>query len=240
MSTQYSTRTYTWQDLADETVTELYTEAGYFDGDNYILATAALGWEEWTQWTGNGVTIDGSTGFANLVVTSGVIDLGSIKKFVVTASVDSNGSNAVVIQVSDNNSSYTNKGVSDTLSGRYVKFQITVTNGSATAQLNSFEGEVIEDTIQETFKALDISGLTGSVAARTLAITRNYNQILGITANAPDGFQIVTVASGSAPTVKGVNLDTWGKVDADCTADITVSGLPAMAADSNGNIVLNP
>ena len=68
----------------------------------------------------------------------------------------------------------------------------------------------------------------------------NYNRVLSITANAPDAFQIVTTASGTAPAVKGVNLDTFGKVDADCTADITVNGLPAMATDSAGNIVLNP
>ena len=66
----------------------------------------------------------------------------------------------------------------------------------------------------------------------------NYNRVLSITANAPDAFQIVTTASGTAPAVKGVSLDTWQKIDADCTADITITGLPAMAA-SSGNIILN-
>ena len=65
--------------------------------------------------------------------------------------------------------------------------------------------------------------------------------MLSVTANATVIIlQIVTTASGGVPAVKGVNLDTWGKIDADCTADITVNGLPAMAT-SGGNISsLNP
>lgn len=236
---QYSIRTYDWQDLADETVTELYTETGYFVGDNYIAATAPLGWEEWTEWTGNGVTIDGSTGFDDLVYTSDAIDLGSVRQFVVSASAISNGTHSIVIKVSDDDVSYTDKTVNDTLSGRYVKFQVTVVNASTTAELDAFEASTFTDTIGETFKQVDLSTLSGTTANRTLPITKNYNQILSITSNAPDNFQIVTTSSGSAPKVKGVNLDTWGKIDADCVADITVNGLPAMAT-SGGNIILNP
>jgi hypothetical protein len=235
-----STRTYDWQDLADESVTELYTESGYFVGDDYIAGTAPLGWEEWLEWTGNGTTIDGSTGFANLVYTSDPIDLGSVTNFVVTATAISNGTHSIVIKVSDDNVSYTDKTVSDTLSGRYVKFQVTVVNGSVTASLDSFEASTFTDTISESFNQLDLSTLSGTTASRVLPITRNYNRILSVTANSTDSFQIVTTASGGAPAVKGVNLDTWGKIDADTTADITVNGLPAMATDSNGNIKLNP
>lgn len=213
----FSTRTYDWQDLADDSVT----------------------WADWVEWTGNGTTIDGSTGYDDLVVESGEIDLGSDKNFVVTASAITNGTHSIVIKVKLDGGSFVDKTVSDTLSGRYVKFEITVVNGSATAELEAFEANVVEDTMGETFNQLDLSTLTGSVAGRTLPITRNYNRVLSITANAPDNFQIVTTASGSAPAVKGVNLDTWGKIDADCTADITINGLPAMAT-SSGNIVLNP
>ena len=216
---QFSIRTFTWADLSSSSVT----------------------WADWTQWSGNGTTIGGSTGFGDLVVTTGEIDLGAIKNFVVTASVNSNGTNSVVIQVSNTSGSgFANKTVSNTLTGRFVKFQVTVANGSATARLDTFEAEVVEDTISESFNQLDLSGLSGTSASRVLPITRNYNRVLSITANAPDAFQIVTTASGTAPAVKGVNLDTFGKVDADCTADITVNGLPAMATDSAGNIVLNP
>ena len=124
------------------------------------------------------------------------------------------------------------------MTGRFVKFEVTVVNGSETARLDSFEGQVVTDPITETFNQLDISGVGGTVASRPLPITKNYNRILSITANAPDGFQIVTTASGSAPAVKGVDLDTFDKVDKDCTADITITGLPAIAA-SSGNIILN-
>jgi len=210
---QFSIRTFTWADLASSSVT----------------------WEDWTEWSGNGTTIGGSTGFGNLVVTSDEIDLGADKNFVVTASVLSNGTNSVVIQVKPDGGAFANKTVSDTLTGRFVKFQVTVVNGSATARLDSFEGDVIEDTISESFNQLSVAS-----GGTTLPITRNYNRVLNITSTTSDSKQVVTTASGTAPAVKGVDLDTWGKVDANITADITVIGLPAMATDSAGNIVLNP
>ena len=214
---EFSIRTFDWQDLADDSVT----------------------WADWVEWTGNGTTINGSTGFDNLVVESGEIDLGSEEIFVVTASAITNGTHSIVIKVKPDGGAFADKTVSDTLTGRYVKFEITVVNGSATAELESFQANVIEDTMGETFNQLDLSTLTGQPTSCVLPITRNYNRVLSITANAPDGFQIVTTASGSAPAVKGVDLDTWAKVDKNCTADITINGLPAMAT-SNGNIVLNP
>lgn len=213
-----STRTYDWQDLADDSVT----------------------WADWVEWTGNGTTIDGSTGYDNLVYTSDEIDLGSDRNFVVTATPITNGTNTIVIKVKPDGGSFADKTVNDTLTGRYVKFEVTVVNGSATAEITNFSATAIVDTTGETFNQLDLSTLSGSTASRVLPIAKNYNRILSITANAPDGFQIVTTASGSAPAVKGVNLDTWGKVDADCTADITISGLPRMQTDSDGNIIINP
>ena len=210
---QFSIRTFTWADLGTSSVT----------------------WGDWTEWSGNGTTIGGSTGFGNLVVTSDEIDLGADKNFVVTASVLSNGTNSVVIQVKPDGGAFANKTVSDTLTGRFVKFQVTVVNGSATARLDSFEGDVIEDTISESFNQLSVAS-----GGTTLPITRNYNRVLNITSTTSDSKQVVTTASGTAPAVKGVDLDTWGKVDANITADITVIGLPAMATDSAGNIVLNP
>lgn len=210
---QFSIRTFTWADLGTSSVT----------------------WGDWTEWSGNGTTIGGSTGFGNLVVTSDEIDLGADKNFVVTASVLSNGTNSVVIQVKPDGGAFANKTVSDTLTGRFVKFQVTVVNGSETARLDSFEGNVIEDTISESFNQLSVAS-----GGTTLPITRNYNRVLNITSTTSDSKQVVTTASGTAPAVKGVDLDTWGKVDANITADITVIGLPAMATDSAGNIVLNP
>jgi hypothetical protein len=235
-----STRTYDWQDLADEVITGLYAETGYFVGDDYANAGSPIGWQEWLEWTGNGTTIDGSTGFANLVYTSDEIDLGSDVNFVVTATAITNGTHSIVIKVKPDGGAFADTTVNDTLTGRYVKFEVTVVNASVTASLDSFEASTFTDTISESFNQLDLSTLSGTTASRVLPITRNYNRILSITANSTDSFQIVTTASGGAPAVKGVNLDTWGKIDADTTADITVNGLPAMATDSNGNIKLNP
>lgn len=213
---QFSIRTFTWADLGTSSVT----------------------WADWNEWSGNNTTIGGSTGFGNLVVESGEIDLGSVKNFVVTGTAISNGTHSIVVKIKQATGSFVDTAISSTMSGQFVKFEVTVVNGSETARLDSFEGQIVTDPITETFNQLDLSGLSGTVAGRTLPITKNYNRILSITANAPDGFQIVTTASGSAPAVKGVDLDTFDKVDKDCTADITITGLPAMAA-SSGNIILN-
>ena len=80
-----STRTYTWQDLDDENPTGL----GY------------LPWSNFTQWTGNGVTIDGSTGSANLVHTTTEVDLGSDRDFYIQASAESVGTHSFVVQVNN-------------------------------------------------------------------------------------------------------------------------------------------
>jgi len=207
-----STRTYDWQDLADDTVT----------------------WADLLEWTGNGTTINGSTGFADLVHTSAAFDFGSDVTFYPTVFVDAIGTVTVKLLTSPaadpTNFTEITPGVA---TARFVKTKVTVANGSATAQLLSLESEFFTDPISETFVALSI-GATET----TLPIRRSYGQVQGVTAHAPANQQVIlTDTTVGAPKVTNFNLDTWGKVAAATTATVTLIGYPAVSADSNGNII---
>lgn len=150
-----STRTYDWQDLADDSIT----------------------WGGYTEWTGNGVSIDGSTGYANLVHTTTEIDLGSDRDFYIQASADSVGTHSFVVKVDDSaRSGFVDKDpTTDVMKGRYVKLEVTVVNASATAQLNNIDSKVMFDPIEETFDDFSV----GSTAT-TLPITKNYLSLIHI------------------------------------------------------------
>ena len=212
----YSTRTYDWQDLADDSVT----------------------WADWTNWTGNGVTINGSTGFDDLVHTTTAQDLGQIQDFYLTAQAISNGTNVIAVQVSDDDLSYTTVNPQtnpELLRGRYVKLQVTVTNATETARLDSITGQVQFDPQRETFNQLSVTN-----SGTTLPIIKAYSRILGITYSSAHKYQIVlTDTTATAPVVTSYNLDTWGKVAETSTADVTVIGFPTMTVSANGDIVLS-
>ena len=152
-----STRTYTWAQLASSTVT----------------------WADFTQWTGNGVTITGaSTDFADLVHTTTEIDLGSDKDFYLQASAESVGTHSFIVQVDDSaRGGFVDKDpTTDNLTGRYVKLKVTVVNATATAQLNSIDSRVMFETIQESF-----DGFSVGATATTLPITQNYSRLINMT-----------------------------------------------------------
>lgn len=209
---QYSTRTYSWQDLADDSVT----------------------WADWLEWTGNGTTIDGSTGYDNLVANSDVIDLGSSKTIVPLATVRSNGTSvSIAVQTSPDGSTSWATQTLGAITGRYFRFQITVVNASETARLDQIDAALVGDPISETLNAVSI----GSTET-ALSPTFNYSKILGISYDAPKDVQVVlTDNTASAPAVSAYDLDTWGKVLTSTTANITIFGLQSVTTDSNGNIV---
>lgn len=217
-----STRTYTWAQLASSSVT-------WGDTNPFL------------EWTGNGTTISGaSTDFGNLVHTTDAIDFGASRDFFCTATAISTGSHAIVIQTSPDDTTYTNKSVTDDLTGRYVKFQVTVTNGSASAELQSIETEIFFDPIEETFDNFSVGA-----TATTLPIARNYSRILNMNfaiKHDVSGLQKFVVAltdvTKTAPKVISYDLDTWGKVATATTADITLKGFPLMST-SGGNIVVS-
>ena len=236
MATVYSTRTYDWQDLADESVTEDYLVTDYV-ASSYFTNSLPLGWEEWTEWTGNGVNIDGSTGYDDLVYFSNSHDFGETKTFYFTATAISHGTHTIALQTSSDN------GVSDpwadqslgAVTARYARFKVTVVNATETANLSYFRGEFYFDAFTESFNSFSV-GATNT----TLPITRNYSLVASMTYSAPQSKQVVlSDKTASAPKVIGYDLDTWGKVAAAFTADITLQGYPELVADANGNITFN-
>ena len=213
-----STRTYTWAQLGSSNVT-------WGDTNPFL------------EWTGNGTTISGaSTDFADLVYTSPVEDLGVSRTFYPTANVRSNGTGVTIaVQISADGSTGWSTQTLGAMTGRYIRFVVTIVNASATASLNQFEAEFFFDFIQETFDNLSISA-----GGTTLPIARNYSTILGINATGPHKFQVVlTDATKTAPVVTSYDLDTWGKVASATTADVTIHGFPNISADSSGNIVVS-
>jgi len=209
---QYSTRTYDWQDLADDSVT----------------------WADWLEWTGNGTTINGSTGFDDLVYTSAAKDFGISRLFYGLVNVVSNGTTVVVkFLISDDDVSYTEVTPS-AHTARYVKVKITVTNATETATLDSFDAEFYFEPIAEIFKDLSISS-----SGTTLPIARTYGSLAGITASTPVHIQaVLTDTTPGAPVVTCYDNDTWGRVAVNTTASITLTGMPSVTSDSLGNIVL--
>lgn len=209
---QYSTRTYDWQDLADDSVT----------------------WADWVEWTGNGTTINGSTGYDDLVYTSAAKDFGVSRLFYGLVNVRSNGtSNTVKFLISDDDVTYTEVTPS-AHTARYVKVKITVTNATATATLDSFDAQFYFEPISETFNDLSISS-----SGTTLPIARTYGTLAGITASTAQNIQaVLTDDTATAPVVTCYDMDTWGKVATATTATITLTGMPSVTSDSLGNIVL--
>lgn len=207
-----STRTYDWQDLADDSVT----------------------WADLVEWTGNGTTINGSTGFDDLVHTSDAFDFGTSVTFYPQIFADAIGTVTIKLLTSPDNVTYTEitPGVA---TARYVKTKVTVANATATAQLLSLESEYFTDPISETFVNFSIGS-----SATTLPIRRTYGQIQGVTAHAPQNQQVIlTDTTVTAPQVTNFDLDTWGKIASATTATVTLIGYPAVSADSNGNIIVS-
>ena len=208
---QVSTRTYDWQDLADDTVT----------------------WATLLEWTGNGTTINGSTGFADLVFTSSAKDFGVSRMFYALVDAQSVGTHTIKLLISDDNSNYSEVTPSSH-TARYVKIKITVANASATAQLTSFDAQFYFDPIKEIFNDLSISA-----SGTTLPKAETYSTITGITSSSAQNIQVViTDETASAPVVTAFNMDTWGKIAVATTATVTLTGMPGITTDSVGNVVL--
>ena len=208
---QTSTRTYDWQDLADDSVT----------------------WADWLQWTGNGTTINGSTGFDDLVYTSGAKDFGVSRLFYALVDAQSVGTHSIKLLISDDDVTYTEV-TPNSHTARYVKVKITVANALASAQLTSFDAQFYFDPISESFDDLSISA-----SGTTLPIAQTYGNVTGITGSSARNIQVVlTDETASAPVVTAYDMDTWGKIAVATTATITVTGMPSITTDSVGNVVL--
>ena len=91
----------------------------------------------------------------------------------------------------------------------------------------------------------DTSGYAGSSASRTIPITKTFSKILLVQGAQSQSETDSTYAvlctdySNTAPKLKVVDLDTFGKVDADATIDILVSGLPGITTTASGDVELS-
>ena len=99
-----------------------------------------------------------------------------------------------------------------------------------------------------TFESLfnqDTSGYAGSSASRTIPITKTFSKILLVQGAQSQSETDSTYAvlctdySNTAPKLKVVDLDTFGKVAADATIDILVSGLPGITTATSGDVELS-
>ena len=212
--------------------------------DEFDWSEAPATWTAYDSWDGFGCTLQGgATIETELEFLSDAVDLGAIKNVVPIASCITNTSTAHVIsfQISDNDSSYS-AASAGALTARYVKTQVVVTNTSARPGFTSLSSTMVEDVINESLFNQDTSGYAGSSASRTIPITKTYSKILLVQGAQSQSETDSTYAvmctdySNTAPKLKVVDLDTFGKVDADATIDILISGLPGITTIATGDI----
>ena len=190
----------------------------------------------------NAVAQTGTRGIILSHIVSG--DLGAEYQFVVRASAISNGTNTIEIQTSNNNATWTGRGLNDLLSARYVRIIVRVRNNTIAPVLTSSEFTVVLTTKRETFSNLNTSTLTGSAGAKVIPLRGTYNRITSMVASTTDPrYQIVESATQTPANtlrIKSVDTLTWGRVHADSTIkSLVVEGLPRMTANANGNIELS-
>ena len=225
-----------------QTVDGLVTKADEFD-----FTEAPASWAGYTSWDGFGDTLQGgATIDTQLEFLSDAVDLGAVLNVVPTVVCVTNTSTAHVIsfEISDNDSSYS-AASAGALTARYIKTKVVVTNTAERPGFTFLQASFIQDVINESLFNKDTSTLTGSSASRTIPITKTFSKILLVQGAQSQSETDSTYAvqctdySNTAPKLKVIDLDTFGKVDADATIDILVSGLPGITTTAGGNIELS-
>ena len=212
----------------------LVSNANEFTFQN--LADASVTWADWDSWDGFGLPTGISIG-STLTFNTEAVDLGAKKNVLpsVTAVTNSSTAHTISFLISDDNTSYSAASAGP-LNARYIKTKIVVTNTSARPGFTSLETDFTEDQISEIIEDVAVVHDTNSEFANP--ITKSYGKILGVSLVEYQGnrFPILTDTTATAPKIKVIDLDTWGKVIADTTVSIIVFGLPAVTTESNGNI----
>lgn len=225
--------------MATQVVDGLVTNAAEF-----TWTQAPANWTAYTSWDGFGDTLEsGGSISTTLTYLGAAVDLGAIKNVVTVASCNTNTTVAHVIsfEISDNDSSYSAVSAG-ALTARYIKTQVVVTNTSARPGFYNLASTMIEDVINESLFNQDTSGYAGSSASRTIPITKSYSKILLVqgaqSVSETDSTYAVmcTDYSNTAPKLKVIDLDTFGKVADNATIDILVSGLPGITTIATGDI----
>jgi hypothetical protein len=225
-----------------QTVDGLVTKADEFD-----FTEAPATWAGYTSWDGFGDTLQGgATIDTQLEFLGDAFDLGAVINVVPVVICLTNTSTAHTIsfEISDDNVSYS-AASAGALTARYIKTKVVVTNTSARPGFTLLQSEFIKDVISNSLFNQDTSTYAGSSASRTIPITKTFSKILLVQGAQSQSETDSTYAvlctdySNTAPKLKVVDLDTFGKVDADATIDILVSGLPGITTTASGDIELS-
>lgn len=223
--------------MATQIVNGLVTNAAEFD-----FTEAPSTWAGYTSWDGFGDTIGGTGISTTLTFLSDAVDLGAVINVVPVVTCETNTTTAHVVsfQTSNDNVSYSAASTGP-LTARYIKTQVVVTNTSARPGFTLLRAEFIKDPISESLFNVAV---THSSDEFTLTETKSYSKILSITGtqnSAVSGSYAVipTDYTVTAPKVKVVNLDTFGKVTADVNIDVTINGLPGITTTASGNVELS-
>ena len=224
--------------MATQTVDGLVTNAAEF-----TFTQAPATWSAYTSWDGFGDTLQaGGSISTTLTFLSDAVDLGAVINVVPVVTCETNTTTAHVIsfQTSNDNVSYSAASTGP-LTARYIKTQVVVTNTSARPGFTLLRAEFIKDPISESLFNVAV---THSSDEFTLTETKSYSKILSITGtqnSAVSGSYAVipTDYTVTAPKVKVVNLDTFGKVTADVNIDVTINGLPGITTTASGDIELS-
>ena len=223
--------------MATQIVNGLVTNAAEFD-----FTEAPSTWAGYTSWDGFGDTIGGTGISTTLTFLSDAVDLGAVINVVPVVTCETNTTTAHVVsfQTSNDNVSYSAASTGP-LTARYIKTQVVVTNTSARPGFTLLRAEFIKDPISESLFNVAV---THSSDEFTLTETKSYSKILSITGtqnSAVSGSYAVipTDYTVTAPKVKVVNLDTFGKVTADVNIDVIINGLPGITTTASGNVELS-
>jgi len=224
--------------MATQTVDGLVTNAAEF-----TFTQAPATWSAYTSWDGFGDTLQaGGSISTTLTFLSDAVDLGAVINVVPVVTCETNTTTAHVVsfQTSNDDVSYSAASTGP-LTARYIKTQVVVTNTSARPGFTLLRAEFIKDPISESLFNVAV---THSSDEFTLTETKSYSKILSITGtqnSAVSGSYAVipTDYTVTAPKVKVVNLDTFGKVTADVNIDVTINGLPGITTTASGNIELS-
>ena len=227
--------------MATQTVDGLVTNADEFDWTEMPSQ-----WDGYDSWDGFGDTIGGTGIKTTLTFLGDAIDLGAVINVapVVTCITNTSTAHTITFETSDDNVSYSAASIG-ALTARYIKTQVVVTNTAARPGFTLLQSEFIKDVISNSLFNQDTSTYAGSSASRTIPITKTFSKVLLVQGAQSQSETDSTYAvmctdySNTAPKLKVVDLDTFGKVAADATIDILVSGLPGITTTASGDVELS-
>ena len=212
-----------------------------FDWSDLGSTGISGGWGDWTSWDGTGFPTDLAPS-SQLVFTTDVEDLGSVRTVYPLVNVITNTDTAHTIQFITSNTgafsgeeSTVSAGV---LTARYIKVKVTVTNTTERPGIEELQFQYLADIISETI--LDVAVIHDTQDEFELPIKNSYSKILGVTELEHTGTRqvLLTDSTATAPKVRVVDLDTWGKISSDTTVSVSLVGYPNITTATNGDVVL--